>query len=226
MEEIKKSFNKIWFGGFFGSLIFLLIGILLLIKPEQVINVIVDIVGIAIIVLGIFAILRFIKTRKDGISFDLMYGVICIIAGTLITLNVKIVAGFLPVVLGIWMVGNNIIKIQYALTIKEQENSNWIATMVVSVLALGCGILFIFNPFKGATLITQSLGIVLCIYAIADLANSIVLRKEVKKFAKTVKNAASDVKEAVYEELEEESKPKKNSAKKKTSNSKKTKKSE
>ena len=30
MEEIKRSFNRIWFGGILGSVLFLLIGILLL----------------------------------------------------------------------------------------------------------------------------------------------------------------------------------------------------
>ena len=204
MEEIKRSFNKIWFGGFFGSLLFLVIGILLLVRPEQIITVIVDIIGIGIIVLGVFGLIRYFRKNTETYTFDLMYGIICIIAGILIMTNVRVVASFLPIVIGIWMIGNSIIKIQYALTLREFKESNWLATMIVSVLTLGCGILFVFNPFKGATLITQSLGIVLCIYAIVDMVNSVILKVEIKKFTNAVKNTAEKVKEAVYEDIKVE----------------------
>ena len=104
------------------------------------------------------------------------------------------------------MIGSSVIKIQYAMTLKEYKSNNWLTVMIVSVLTLACGILFVFNPFKGATLLTQTLGIVLCIYAVVDIANSIILKKNMKSFAKDVKSTAKKIKEAVYEEVVEEDK--------------------
>ena len=221
MEQIRKSFNKIWYGGFFGSIIFLLIGILLLIKPVTIISIIVDIIGISVIILGIFGIIRYFKTKNESFNFDLVYGIICIIAGALIISNVKVVASFLPIILGIWMIGNSVIKIQYAMNLKEYSESNWLIVMIISIISLAAGILFVFNPFKGATLITQGLGVALSIYAIMDIVNAIILKKEVKTFTKEVKKVGEKIKDAVYEEVVNESSEEENSIKK-TESSKKT----
>lgn len=222
MEEIKKSFNKIWYGEFASSILFAIIGILLIVWPEQIIKMISTIIGIAIIILGIFGIIRYFRNNERTFNFDLMYGIICVIAGALIITNTKVVASFLPVIIGIWMIGNSVIKIQYAMTLKDYNSNNWLTIMIVSVLTLACGILFVFNPFKGATLLTQTLGIALFAYAVVDIVNSCILKKNMKKFSKQVKEEIKEFKEAVYEEVEEEEAPKKKTQTKKKTTSKKT----
>ncbi|MGN0973895.1 MAG: HdeD family acid-resistance protein [Bacilli bacterium] len=222
MEEIKKSFNKIWYGEFASSILFAIIGILLIVWPEQIISMISTIIGIAIIILGIFGILRYFRNNEKTFNFDLMYGIICVIAGALIVTNTKVVASFLPVIIGIWMIGNSVIKIQYAMTLKDYNSNNWLTIMIVSVLTLACGILFVFNPFKGATLLTQTLGIALLAYAVVDIVNSCILKKNMKKFSKQVKKDIKEFKEAVYEEVEEEAPKKKTQTKKKTTSKKST----
>lgn len=223
MEEIKKSFNKIWYGEFASSILFAIIGILLIVWPEQIIKMISTIIGIAIIILGIFGIIRYFRNNERTFNFDLMYGIICVIAGALIVTNTKVVASFLPVIIGIWMIGNSVIKIQYAMTLKDYNSNNWLTIMIVSVLTLACGILFVFNPFKGATLLTQTLGIALFAYAVVDIVNSCILKKNMKKFSKQVKAEIKEFKEAVYEEVEEEEVPKKKTQTKKKTTSKQTK---
>ena len=203
MEGLKKSFNKVWYGWLFGSIILLLIGILLLVKPAEVISIIVNIIGISVIVLGVFGIIRYFRTKDESFNFDLVYGVICIIAGALIISNIKVVASFLPILIGIWIIANSIIKIQYAMNLKDYANSNWLTVMIISVLSLAVGILFVFNPFKGAKLLTQGLGIALCAYSIVDIANAIILRKNIKNFTNKLKKFGEDIKEAVYEEIKE-----------------------
>ena len=120
------------------------------------------------------------------------------------------------------MIGNSVIKIQYAMTLKDYNSNNWLTIMIVSVLTLACGILFVFNPFKGATLLTQTLGIALFAYAVVDIVNSCILKKNMKKFSKQVKEEIKEFKEAVYEEVEEEEAPKKKTQTKKKTTSKKT----
>lgn len=222
MEEIKKSFNKIWYGEFASSILFAIIGILLIVWPEQIIKMISTIIGIAIIILGIFGIIRYFRNNERTFNFDLMYGIICVIAGALIVTNTKVVASFLPIIIGIWMIGNSVIKIQYAMTLKDYNSNNWLTIMIVSVLTLACGILFVFNPFKGATLLTQTLGIALFAYAVVDIVNSCILKKNMKKFSKQAKEEIKEFKEAVYEEVEEEEAPKKKTQTKKKTTSKQT----
>ena len=68
---------------------------------------------------------------------------------------------------------------------------NYVASIITSILMLVCGVLLMVNPFGGALAITQVLGIFMLVYAVLDIYNAIMIRKEVKETVKaTVKTAA------------------------------------
>lgn len=226
MKEMKQEYNKVWWSSIITSLAFAIIGILLMIYPAEIITAISIIVGIGIIIAGIFAFLRYFRNveMKNYFKFDLIYGVICVIAGTLLILNPKTVTSILPLVLGVWIIINSIIKIQYALTIKQYDKNAWVSTMVLAIITLACGILFVFNPFKGATILTQIIGGMITFYSVIDIINSCILKKKVRVVVDNVDNAIRDVKEAITLAKDEdipdativEEKPKKNTRKKTT----------
>lgn len=188
MKDVKKSLNRLWWNSILTSLIFIIVGILLIIKPEEIITIISMIVGIGIIIIGIFAFIKYLKYKTlNGYGFDLVYGIICIIAGTLLVLNPKAVASVLPLILGVWMLINGIFKIQYVLELRNYDRKFWIWSIILTILTLGCGILFIFNPFKGAKIITQILGGTIVAYAIMDIVNSYLLKKYIRTFVEVAK---------------------------------------
>lgn len=202
MEQIKKQINKLWVGSLFTTLLFIIVGILLIIKPEQIITMISMIIGLSILVVGIFAFVKYFRGQKTqtGFSFDLIYGTICAVSGSLLILNPKAVASVLPLILGVWMLFNSISKIGYVLDLKKQAGKEWISPFILTTLTLMCGILFIFNPFKGATIITQILGSTLVFYSLIDLINSFILRKKVNVIYSEVHNMNGKVIEAVIED--------------------------
>ncbi len=228
MEFLKKKFNEMIRSSLITSIILIVVGLLLMIKPEEVLSLISIIIGIGIVIIGIFGVINYVRDLQDNhsMSLDIIYGVICLIVGSILIINTKIVGSILPIVLGIWMIINSIIKAQYTLMLKDSNNSQWKVTLVFSVLTLVCGILFVFNPFKGAALITQIIGAIVVIYSIMDIANVIILKKNIHDFKKDVKKVkevieekTEDVKEANYEEVEKEEK--KSTKKKKTKKTKK-----
>lgn len=231
MSFLKKKFNEMIRSSLITSIILIVVGLLLIIKPEEVLSLISIIIGIGIVVIGIFGIINYIRDLQEDntMSLDIIYGVICLIVGSILIMNTKIVGSILPIVLGIWMVINSIIKAQYTLMLKDNNNSRWKITLLFSVLTLVCGILFIFNPFKGAALITQIIGTIVVIYSIMDIANIIILKKNINDFKKDIKEvknaieeAKEDVKEATYEEIpKKKEEPKKKSKKSTTKKTKK-----
>ena len=58
--------------------------------------------------------------------------------------------------------------------------------MLLSILALLCGIVLVFNPFEGATFITKIVGVLLFLYAIIDIVASLRIRKTVKRIEKAL----------------------------------------
>lgn len=209
------------------SIVLIVIGVFLIVKPEEILSLISIIIGIGLVVMGIFGVVNFIKDIQDNnpMSLDLIYGALCLIVGSVLITNTKIVGSILPIVLGIWMVINSIIKAQYATILKEDNNREWQLTLIISILTLVCGILFIFNPFKGAAVLTQIIGTILVIYSVMDIINIIILKKnihdfkkdvkkDIKKTKKAIEEIDKEVKEATYEEVEE--KKEKKSTKKTT----------
>lgn len=199
MKELKKEISKLWWNSMFTSIIFLIVGIMLILKPAEIITMISMIVGIGIMIVGIFAFVKYFKMReKDTFHFDFVYGTICIVSGVLLVFNPEAVASILPLVLGVWMIINSINKIEYIFSLKKYKDQTWFITVVLTVFTLACGILFIFNPFKGAAILTQILGSVITVYALMDIINAFIIRKSVKKSSKKDIHVIDDnVKEAV-----------------------------
>ena len=204
MKELKKQISKLWWDSIFTSLIFLIVGIMLILKPTEIITMISMVVGIGIMIAGIFAFVKYFKIKEKNFRFDFIYGVICIVSGILLVLNPEAVASVLPLVLGIWMVIHSMMKIEYILTLSKNHDISFWITTILTVLTLASGILFIFNPFKGAAILTQILGSIITFYALMDVINAFVLKKSVKKsVGNTIKIENETIQEAIIIEDEE-----------------------
>ncbi len=215
MKNLKQELSKVWTTTILTSLFLMIIGIMMIIYPDEIISIISIVIGIGIIIAGILAFLKYFRESKeqDFFRFDLIYGVISVLAGTLLIVNPKAVASILPLVLGIWMVINSVIKVQYALTLKQYGNTSWLKAMILALITLAGGILLVFNPFEGAAILTQIIGAILVTYAIIDIIDAYMIRKNLKAFTETVQEAFDrrgerietafddDVTDATYEEV-------------------------
>ncbi len=82
-----------------------------------------------------------------------------------------------------------------------------------------CGVLLVFNPFKGAVFLTRVVGIFILVYAILDLVSTFVIKNTLDNIQKELKANIPDAK--VIEE-----KPKKKEKNKKEKKNKKSKEQE
>jgi len=213
---MKQEIKKMWTSSILSALGFILLGLFLLFKPETTISMISYIIGTIILLIGAFALIRFFKNRTTNslLSFDLMYGIICGVAGFVLILNPSALASLIPFVLGIFIVVSSALKVQYALLLKQKDNKMWITTLILSFVTLVCGVVLIFNPFEGALVITQVIGTFIIIYALLDVIECYIIKKNLKPLEKIV--------EAEYEEIKvietKETKKKEKKQKKKDEN--------
>lgn len=184
MEYLKDRMNKLFATSLISSIVMLVLGILLLVKPDFIINIVSTIIGLAILVPGIVSLVDYFKTKYNA---NLVIGVIACIIGIIFIFNSKFVSSILPFVLGIYFIINGISKLQYGIELRKNQVVNYMASIITSILMLVCGVLLIINPFGGALAITQVLGIFMLVYAILDIYNAIMIRKEVKETVKVIK---------------------------------------
>ena len=79
--------------------------------------------------------------------------------------------------MGIGIIISSSLKIQQSFNLKSLNSSYFFWSFVTALLSLICGVVLLFNPFKGAVIITKVIGIFLVMYAILDICNTIVLKK-------------------------------------------------
>ncbi len=192
MEKVLKAFYK---SSIITSLILLTLGILLIFESEATILSISYIIGGCLIAAGLTAIINFFRTKiKDSFTeLNIVYGIVTSIAGILIIKNPHVIGSFIPIVIGVGIIINSAMKLQYAFELKNLHNHMWKATMIISIISTLCGIILLFNPFAGAVILTKIIGGFIIAYALLDIFSTYTIKKNVVEIKNAIEN---DVMEA------------------------------
>lgn len=187
MEKVLKAFYK---SSIITSLILFVLGILLIFESEATILSISYIIGGCLIAAGLTAVINFFRNKmKDSFSeLNIVYGIVTSVAGILIITNPYVIGSFIPIVIGIGIIINSAMKLQYAFELKNIHNNMWKTTMVISIISTLCGIILLFNPFAGAVILTKIIGGFIVVYAVLDMISTYTIKRNVVQ----IKNAITE----------------------------------
>lgn len=179
-ELFKRSFQL----SIYSSLVFIILGLLLAFFSNMTIALLAFILGLCLIAGSLKYLYDYVK--NDTGMFDLGCFIIMLVLGLIVMFRYDFFAGILPFILGFIILISSASKLQMSLVFR-QEKKEWILSCVLASLGCVLGLLFIFNPFKSALLITQAIGIYMVVYGIIDLVECLVLRKNIDEFHKSIK---------------------------------------
>ena len=193
---MKTLMNKIFKSSILGALALVVLGILLIFESEATIVTISYVIGGILVAIGVLALLKFYKEVKenDDTGMDLVYGIISIILGIVVISNPKAVASIIPIIMGLLIILNSGTKLQYSIELKKNNNNLWKSTMILSLISTLCGVLLIFNPFKGAAFLTRLIGFLILLYAILDIISTKAIKNTVKKIKTAINDGIEDAK--------------------------------
>ena len=188
---LKKVFNI----SIISSLLLFLFGLVLAVNAEGFIKSITVAIGVVLLLIGVFPVIDYFRYRKEGLgaSVGLISGIFSIVCGLMLLINEDLLMILIPVFIGVWMIINGINKIQVSFEIKDLGEKSWIITFIYSILIMVLGGYFIVNPISGATTVTSFIGIVLCIYAVLDIIDCIIIKVKVKSFKKELDKIENNV---------------------------------
>lgn len=181
--------KKIYRMSIFSSILLFAFGLLLVINAQGFIKSISAIIGVILLLVGIFPVVDYFRYRKEGLlaGVSLISGIFSIVCGLMFLLNENMLMILIPVFIGVWMVINGINRLQVAFDIRDKDEKSWTITFAFAILIIICGVYFIVNPISGAEVVTQTLGIIICIYSILDIIDCILIRVKVKETVKELK---------------------------------------
>ena len=188
---LKKVFNI----SIISSLLLFLFGLVLAVNAEGFIKSITVAIGVVLLLIGVFPVIDYFRYRKDGLgaSIGLISGIFSIVCGLMLLINEDLLMILIPVFIGVWMIINGINKIQVSFEIKDLGEKSWVITFIYSILIMVLGGYFIVNPISGATTVTSFIGIILCIYAVLDIIDCIIIKVKVKNFKKELEKIENNV---------------------------------
>ena len=176
---MKIEVKKIIWPSLISSAVILVLGLLLFFKSSATLMGISYVLVGIIIAIVVLAIIKFISNDHSDVSnqLNIIYGIICIISGIFFIEKPEIIGSIIPLVMGVGIIISSSLKIQQSFNFKNMNSSYFFWSFLTALLSLICGVTLLFNPFKGAVLITRIIGIFLVIYAALDICNAIIFQK-------------------------------------------------
>ena len=188
---MENLFKRIYRMSIISSLLFLVFGLFLVFQTDSVIKTVSIFIGCLLVIIGIFPIVNYFRYKAESFfsSIGLMYGIFSVVAGIIIIINKDLLATLIPVLTGVWMIINSVNKIQISMQLRDNKYESWLVTFIFAIVILIGGVLLITNPFKGAVLVTRTIGILIIVYVLFDLADTIFIKVKTKE----IKNKIRDV---------------------------------
>lgn len=186
------------------SLSLAILGALLIFESEATIVSISYIIGGILVAIGTLGVVKFVNNLNKNVKneLDMVYGIVTVIMGIIVISYPKAIASIIPIVIGVGIIISSAIKLQYSLEMRKDNNSMWKSTMILSLITIACGILLLFNPFKGAEFITKIVGLLIFIYAILDLISTLAIKRTSKIIHKAIAERAINEAEVIEEDEE------------------------
>ena len=157
------------------TLILGLVGSVLLLIPGTLNKIIGILIGAALLIVGVLAIIKYTKEKEEGSNLNLVSGILYSVLGVIIIIYPYSIINLVTICLGVYLVINGLLKLKLSFNLKNVTDK-WIGTLIMSIITVILGILLIFNPFAGIT-ITKLAGAFLVVVAIFDLIDTYIIEK-------------------------------------------------
>ena len=178
MEGLKQLLKKTGWISILESLVFGILGAIVIWKPEETIKVISYVLGIIFITIGVLKIINYFLTKEkyDFYNYDLIYGLMTCVLGIVTIVYSSTISSILRIIIGIWIIYSSFIRMNLSLELRSLKAKIWIYSLILAIVMLICGLFVIMNS---GTIIT-TIGIMMVVYAVIDIVENAIFMRNVK----------------------------------------------
>ena len=178
MEYIHRILKKSGWIAIIESVIFAILGIILICKPEETVKFIAYVLGAIFIATGALKIINYIQEKgtKDLFNYNLVYGILAIIIGIVTIVYSTTIGTIFRIIIGVWIIYSAMVRASSAIKLRALKTNIWIYSLILAVVMFLCGLYIILN--SGAIIVT--IGGIMIAYSIMDIAESLILMKNLK----------------------------------------------
>ncbi len=173
----ESTFNRVTGSVIASGIASIVLGILFLMAPVLSALTMCFFIGIMIVIAGVAKmIFCFVQARDIAASF--IGGLLMFLIGLLCLFRPDIIASFLTIMAGIYVVANGVLSLSEGITCARAKISGGVLIVVMSILLIICGFYIMFAPFSYIMIMA---GIVLIVDGIFNFIFVAVLKDKVEQ---------------------------------------------
>lgn len=152
------------------SFLFIALGIILILWPNEVMRTSCYMLAAMLIIVGVISLINYLRKDISGIlyRYDLVVGLSAVLGGILVIIKVDQLLSLIPVVLGFLVTISGILKMQNSVDMLRLGQGTWYVAFCMAILNIIFGIVLLIDPFS-RELLVYLLGAALIFSGITDL---------------------------------------------------------
>ena len=151
-------------------LLMLAVGMMLLIQPEGIYNLVLNVAGGVILAFGVIRIITYFKGDAYEAMQDSRFttGLLMGLAGLALIVFKPLFISILPFLLGAVLIIGGAFRLQGAIALKRLHGQHHQPVLVSSIVSIALGLLVVFNPFESGMILLRVIGAALILEAVMD----------------------------------------------------------
>ena len=146
------------------SIIYLVVGLVLIIWPDAARQIIIYAIGAAALIYGVYRIIDFFVRKEhlaNSVQLGVALGIACLLLGLFLIFKADLVVSLLASLIGVAVIIDSVLRLQISLNLRYFGSAYWVILLVTALVTLGLGILLLFNPFTAVRVATIIAGVLL-----------------------------------------------------------------
>lgn len=163
------------------GILYVALGVLMLIAPAIVMQMIVYILAAYAIIMGVINIVAYLRNRQEGeVSFGLVTGGLLIVLGIVMIVFTKAILSILPIFLGALLILAGVSRLVEAIGGGTALGTPRILLIILAILIIIGGLLVILNPFSTSVLLFQVFGLLVILQGVGEFIAYFTFKKSDK----------------------------------------------
>ena len=179
------------------SIIYIVIGLIMLLNPKFICDAVNYIIGSLVMLYGIVYLISLYQKREYELlnKFNFLAGVMCISFGVFLILNSNVLMSLIPFCSGVIIFIDAIYQIRNSLNLKQMNNKYWWINLSVGIVFLFFAVFVMIKSENITHLLIRFIGGTLIIDATMDFYTYFALRKANRTSEKSIKVIEAKIEE-------------------------------
>lgn len=132
------------------SILWIVLGFILLIYPGQSLDLICRVLGVIALAFGVIQIILGFMSGGASKGFGIAVGLILVVVGLVVLINPDLLVSLLPTVIGIMLVIHGAVSLINSFRLIGNKDRFWWVGLLLSILTIGMGALLFFKAREAA----------------------------------------------------------------------------